>query len=166
MNMHVYIFIRVDLCVCVCVYAYTYIHIFSWGESHAYTPYVNDLASDRCCEGVCVLLPTLCTVCVFLFEQLLTRTGDWGLIKLQEACAGLTFPSLHAGKNFHNKGTGLSWAKLKQDCPVMSNMWCCLRLSPCGPGNDTTAKDWDLLSLSCWGQCWRPHLWGQCIRLL
>lgn len=74
-------------------------------------------------------------MCVFLFEQLLTGAGELRLIKLQEGCAGITFTSRR--KNHYKLKIGTSWAKLKHDCPVMSNMWCYLRLNLLGPGNSS-----------------------------
>lgn len=77
-------------------------------------------------------------MCVFLFEQLLTGAGELRLIKLQEGCAGITFTSCR--KNHYKMRIGPGWAKLKHDCPVMSNMWCYLRLNPPGPGNSTAVR--------------------------
>lgn len=71
-------------------------------------------------------------MCVFLSEQLLTGAGELRLTKLQEGCAGVTFPSCR--KNHHKKRIRPGWAKLKQDSPVTSNMWCYLGPDPRGLG--------------------------------
>lgn len=72
---------------------------------------------------------------MFLSEQLLTGAGELRRIKLQEACAGITFTSCR--KNYHKKRVGPGWAKLTLGCPVVSNMWCYLRPNPPEPGNRT-----------------------------
>lgn len=139
---------------CLCVYGHVCIpHM--WKMSYNHSSYKSYLNLQWWCK-----VPAHCrllygAVCVFLFEELLTGAGKPRLIKLQEGCAGITFPS--GRKSHYKKGTGPGWAKCKQDCPVMSNMWCYLRQNSPGPGNGTAAGILWYAVIALRGQSWRPH---------